>query len=86
VRQQYASSPVRFTPEPCVIHWAEGIALLRGAGVTADELGDLDDLSTAQELLLGRLVADKYGEICPVEWHEPLFSCRGTRSSCRFPA
>jgi len=61
VRSQYASEPVKFTEEPCVLHWPEGIALLREAGVTKEDLGDFDDLATAQELLLGKLVKEKYG-------------------------
>jgi len=39
---------VRFTEEPCVVHWKDGIAMLRGAGVTEEQLGDHDDLSAAQ--------------------------------------
>jgi aspartyl-tRNA synthetase len=61
VREQYSSEPVKFTDAPCVVHWPEGIAMLRGAGVGPDQLGDFDDLSTAQELLLGQLVKEKYG-------------------------
>jgi aspartyl/asparaginyl-tRNA synthetase len=52
VREQYASAPVRFTEKPCVVHWPDGIAMLREAGVTAEELGDFDDLSGAQVLSL----------------------------------
>ena len=48
VRAQYDSSPVVFTDEPCVVHWEEGIAMLRAAGITEAELGDFDDLSGAQ--------------------------------------
>jgi len=48
VREQFASAPVRFTEEPCIVHWPDGIAMLREAGVTEDELGDFDDLSGAQ--------------------------------------
>lgn len=40
------------------ITYAEGIALLREAGET---IGDLDDISTPQEKLLGRLVKEKFG-------------------------
>jgi len=60
VRQQYASEPVKFTEEPCIVHWEDGIKMLREAGVTQEELGDFDDLSGAQELLLGKLVKDKF--------------------------
>jgi len=61
VRAQYYSEPVAFTEEPCIVHWEDGIAMLRAAGVTEDELGDFDDLGGAQELLLGKLVKEKYG-------------------------
>jgi len=40
------------------IKYQEGIALLRGAGI---EIGDLDDIDTTNEKLLGRLVKEKYG-------------------------
>eukprot|EP00639_Heterosigma_akashiwo_P037992 CAMPEP_0194712190 /NCGR_PEP_ID=MMETSP0296-20130528/4371_1 /TAXON_ID=39354 /ORGANISM="Heterosigma akashiwo, Strain CCMP2393" /LENGTH=602 /DNA_ID=CAMNT_0039610541 /DNA_START=147 /DNA_END=1955 /DNA_ORIENTATION=- len=59
IREQYHSEPVTFTEEPCIIHWEEGIAMLRGAGVP--DVGDFDDLNGAQELELGRLVKEKYG-------------------------
>ena len=61
IREQYASKPVVFSEEPCVIHWPDGIAMLRDAGVGQTELGDFDDLSTAQEILLGALVKEKFG-------------------------
>ena len=61
IREQYFSEPVAFTEKPCVLHWPDGIAMLRDAGVGAGELGDFDDLSTSQELLLGQLVKEKYG-------------------------
>lgn len=57
VRQQYASAPVRFTDKPCILHWDEGMQMLKDAGQEPDELGDL---SGAHELKLGELVADKY--------------------------
>lgn len=40
------------------LKWPEGIALLREAGV---EIGDFEDLNTAQEKTLGRIVREKYG-------------------------
>lgn len=40
------------------LKWPEGIAMLREAGV---EIGDFEDLSTAQEKILGKLVKEKYG-------------------------
>jgi hypothetical protein len=32
VRAQYPSEPVQFTEKPLVIHWAEGMQMLRDAG------------------------------------------------------
>ena len=32
IRQQYPSEPVRFTEEPLIIHWPEGMQMLRDAG------------------------------------------------------
>ncbi len=58
IRAQYPSEPVRFTQEPLVVHWAEGIALLRAAGHSVD---DQADLSTSTEMALGELVRAKYG-------------------------
>jgi aspartyl-tRNA synthetase len=55
--EQYPSSPVTFTEEPLILHWPEGIALLKDAGYEVD---DMSDLSTALELSLGELVKAKY--------------------------
>jgi aspartyl-tRNA synthetase len=32
IREQYPSEPVQFTEEPLIIHWGEGMKLLREAG------------------------------------------------------
>jgi hypothetical protein len=32
IRAQYPSEPVQFTDKPLVIHWAEGMQMLRDAG------------------------------------------------------
>jgi hypothetical protein len=32
IRAQYPSEPVQFTDRPLVIHWAEGMQMLRDAG------------------------------------------------------
>lgn len=45
IRQQYASEPVAFTDEPCILHWPEAIAMLRESGMEAE---DFDDLNGAQ--------------------------------------
>jgi aspartyl-tRNA synthetase len=33
IRKQYASEPVQFTDEPCIIHWQDAISYLREAGL-----------------------------------------------------
>jgi len=58
IRTQYASEPVAFTEEPCIIHWGEAMEMLQAAGVEADPNGDL---SGADELKLGELVKEKHG-------------------------
>ncbi|CAM9132998.1 unnamed protein product [Chrysoparadoxa australica] len=58
IREQYVSEPVAFTEEPCVLHWEEGLELLRAAG---HDPGQFDDLTGAHELTLGGLVKEKYG-------------------------
>ena len=57
IRHQYPSSPVVFTEKPLIIHWQDGLKLLRSNGI---EAGDYDDLSTAQEIALGAIVKEKY--------------------------
>ena len=32
IRTQYPSEPVQFTDKPLIIHWAEGMQMLRDAG------------------------------------------------------
>lgn len=59
IREQYASEPVTFTEEPCVIHWEEGMELVKEAGF---DIGDgMGDLTGAMELALGKAVKEKYG-------------------------
>jgi len=74
VREQYPSEPIRFTEKPLIIHWPEGMKMLKDAGVEVPlpyviahrdnvsyaQHGELDDLSTAVELKLGELVKEKY--------------------------
>jgi aspartyl-tRNA synthetase len=33
IRKQYASEPVQFTDEPCIIHWQDAISYLRETGL-----------------------------------------------------
>ncbi|KAL7574237.1 hypothetical protein ACA910_012492 [Epithemia clementina (nom. ined.)] len=59
IREQYASEPVTFTDEPCVIHWPEAMEILTSEGF---DVGDgMGDLNGAMELTLGRVVKEKYG-------------------------
>mmetsp|Transcript_2763 Transcript_2763/g.4249 ORF Transcript_2763/g.4249 Transcript_2763/m.4249 type:complete len:158 (+) Transcript_2763:143-616(+) len=58
IRSQYPSEPVTFTDEPLILHWPEGMQMLRDAG--HEDVDELGDLSGAQELALGKLVKDKY--------------------------
>ncbi|CAM9181459.1 unnamed protein product [Phaeothamnion confervicola] len=58
VRRQYASEPVAFTPDPCVVHWDDALRWLRESG---EAPGKLDDLTGAQELALGAIVKEKLG-------------------------
>ena len=57
IREQYPSEPVQFTDKPVIIHWQEAMKMLKENGIEQDEL---DDLSSAVELQLGKLVKDKY--------------------------
>lgn len=58
VRRQYPFEDLKYLPKTLVLTFAEGIQMLRAAGV---DIGDYDDLSTPQEKQLGRLVKEKYG-------------------------
>ncbi|GMI04008.1 hypothetical protein TrVE_jg9499 [Triparma verrucosa] len=59
VREQYHSEPVQFTDEPCIVHWHDGIQMIKDAGF---DVGDgMQDLTGAQELALGAAVKEKYG-------------------------
>ena len=57
VCEQYPAEPFKFLDPPLRLEFAEGIAMLREAGV---DIGDEDDLSTPAEKFLGRLVRAKY--------------------------
>ncbi|KAI8915599.1 hypothetical protein EDD86DRAFT_185873 [Gorgonomyces haynaldii] len=57
VQKQYPFDEFLYLDEPLVLHFAEGIKLLREAGVDVD---DFEDLSTANERKLGELVRQKY--------------------------
>merc|ERR1711936_167218 len=55
--QQYPMEPFKFLDPPLRLEYAEGVAMLKQAGVEMDEE---EDLSTPNEKLLGRLVKAKY--------------------------
>jgi nondiscriminating aspartyl-tRNA synthetase len=63
IREQYESEPVMFTDEPCVLHWPEAMELLKTeGGMGEEEMGDeMNDLTGAMELALGKIVKEKYG-------------------------
>lgn len=59
IREQYASEPVTFTEDPCVLHWPEAMEILSDKGF---DIGDgMQDLTGAMELALGEAVKEKYG-------------------------
>lgn len=42
IREQYASEPITFTDEPCVLHWPEAMEILKDRGFDiGDGMGDL---------------------------------------------
>nr|XP_014095025.1 aspartate--tRNA ligase, cytoplasmic [Bactrocera oleae]XP_036226096.1 aspartate--tRNA ligase, cytoplasmic [Bactrocera oleae] len=57
VNQQFKVEAFKFLEPPLILEFAEGVKMLREAGV---ETGDEEDLSTPNEKLLGRLVKAKY--------------------------
>jgi aspartyl-tRNA synthetase len=61
ISQVYPFEPLKYCRPTLRISFAEGIALLREAGVTKEVQGDYDDLSTPVEKKLGDIVAEKFG-------------------------
>lgn len=57
VGQQYNVEPFKFLEPPLKLEYAQGVEMLRQAGI---EMNDDEDLSTPNEKLLGRLVKAKY--------------------------
>jgi len=57
VGKQYPAEPFIFAEEPVILKYPEGVAMLRAQGI---EQGDEEDLSTANEKALGKLVREKY--------------------------
>ena len=58
VKRQYPSADFKFLPKSLRLTYKEAVEMLRDAGV---EIGDFEDLNTAKEKLLGKLVLEKYG-------------------------
>jgi aspartyl-tRNA synthetase len=61
ISQVYPFEPLKYCRPTLRITFAEGIALLREAGVTEEVQGDYADLSTPVEKQLGDIVAEKFG-------------------------
>ena len=59
--QVYPFEPFQFLEKPLRISFAEGIQLLREAGVDETQQGAFDDLSTVNEKILGDVVKQKFG-------------------------
>ena len=57
VRAQYPFEDLKYPSKTLILSYAEGIRLLREAGV---DIGDYDDMNTTQEKHLGRLVKEKF--------------------------
>lgn len=57
VHRQYPAEPFKYLNETLVLKFPDAVKMIREAGA---EIGDEDDLTTANEKLLGKLVRDKY--------------------------
>ncbi|XP_054162546.1 aspartate--tRNA ligase, cytoplasmic-like [Oppia nitens] len=57
VGRQYPAEPFKFLEPTLRLEFADGVRMLREAGI---EMGDEDDLTTANEKVLGKLVREKY--------------------------
>ena len=57
IRKQYPFEPFQYLEETLILTFSQGVAMLREAG---EEMGDYEDLSTAKERILGKLVKEKY--------------------------
>jgi len=58
IREVYPSEPIKFEEKFLVIHFPEGVRMLKEAG---EEIDEFADLSTPLEKRLGQLVKEKYG-------------------------
>lgn len=57
INRQYPAEPFEYLEEPLVLKFPEAVQMLKNSGA---EMGDEDDLTTANEKLLGKLVKEKY--------------------------
>ena len=57
VHKQYPAEPFKYLDETLVLKFPEGVEMLRAAGA---QIGDEDDLTTANEKLLGKLVKERH--------------------------
>ncbi|KAJ3119296.1 aspartate--tRNA ligase dps1 [Physocladia obscura] len=57
VRRQFPFEDFKFLPQTLRLDFKEGMQMLRDAGV---EIGEFDDMNTAQEVKLGQLVREKF--------------------------
>lgn len=57
IHRQYPAEPFKYLDETLVLKFPDAVKMLREAGA---DMGDEDDLTTANEKLLGKLVREKY--------------------------
>lgn len=57
IHRQYSAEPFEYLDKTLILKFPEAVSMLRAAGA---EIGDEDDLTTANEKLLGKLIKDKY--------------------------
>lgn len=58
IREQYPSEPALISEKPLIIHWADAMDML--ADSKGVEPNRNDDLSSQDELLLGKIVREKF--------------------------
>jgi len=57
INQQYPFEPLKYLKPTLRLKFADAIAMLKAAG---EQCGEMEDLNTAREKVLGRLVKEKY--------------------------
>lgn len=58
IREHHPSSPAVIPPTPFILPYPRAIEMLRSKG---EQIGNYDDFSTAQEILLGQMVKEAHG-------------------------